>query len=161
MGVCWVNVLFREVNQPVICVPVNEEFLYKSSLSPQYSSTHTGQTVRTIELLVIPYTNPKPLPGSSLNTPLYLYTNIPQHTPLLFTPPYPVLYRSHEWLKHGTCASQIQCMNSENGFFSTVLHLHRTKMDISAVLSSHDIFPSHNHTFKVTHTHTLCIFGVN
>ncbi|CAI8048198.1 Ribonuclease Oy [Geodia barretti] len=55
---------------------------------------------------------------------------------------------SHEWLKHGTCASEIECMSSEKGFFSTVLALHRTKMDFSAILSRRGIFPSHNHTFK-------------
>ena len=57
--------------------------------------------------------------------------------------------RSHEWLKHGTCASGIDCMTSEKGFFSTVLELHATKMDFSAILASHGIYPSHDHAFKV------------
>ena len=57
--------------------------------------------------------------------------------------------RSHEWLKHGTCASGIDCMSTEKGFFSTVLELHQTKMDFSAVLSSQGIYPSRDHTFKV------------
>ena len=57
--------------------------------------------------------------------------------------------RSHEWRKHGTCASGIDCMSSEKGFFSTVLELHQTKMDFTAVLSGQGIYPSHVHTFQV------------
>ena len=65
--------------------------------------------------------------------------------------------RSHEYLKHGTCASGIDCMDSEKGFFSTVLELHRTKMDFAAILASQGIYASHHHTFKVgclQYTHT-------
>ena len=71
---------------------------------------------------------------------------------------YAMLYlRSHEYLKHGTCASGIDCMDSEKGFFSTVLELHRTKMDFAAILASQGIYASHHHTFKVgclQYTHT-------
>lgn len=57
--------------------------------------------------------------------------------------------RSHEWLKHGTCAAAVSSMQTENEFFSTVLGLHEKPMNFTALLSSQGVHPSYNHTFRV------------
>ena len=63
----------------------------------------------------------------------------------------------HEWLKHGTCASGIQDMRTEHGYFSTVLWLYETRLNFDKfVLAKHNIVPSTTQTYNVnTYTWTV------
>lgn len=56
----------------------------------------------------------------------------------------------HEWLKHGTCASSIREMNTEHGYFSTVLSLYEDRMDFETyVLEKQNIYPSTDKPYQV------------
>ena len=57
-------------------------------------------------------------------------------------------HRSHEWLKHGTCATGISSMNTEYGFFSTVLSLF-AKYNYTSVLEHRGITPSNTTAYNV------------
>ena len=57
-------------------------------------------------------------------------------------------YRSHEWEKHGSCASGINSMADEHGFFNTTLALHE-RMNYTTLLSNQGIEPSYDHKYKV------------
>ena len=46
-------------------------------------------------------------------------------------------------------------MQTEKGFFSTVLKLHESYMNFTALLTSQGIFPSSDHVFKV---YTSCVY---
>jgi len=53
---------------------------------------------------------------------------------------------SHEWTKHGTCASDNTKLNTELAFFSAGLDL-RHKHDIVAALNKASIIPDHSKTY--------------
>ena len=56
--------------------------------------------------------------------------------------------RSHEWMKHGTCASGIVEMSTEFKFFNTTLGLLQ-KYNFTSVLESSSITPSNTTTYPV------------
>jgi len=56
---------------------------------------------------------------------------------------------SHEWLKHGTCASGIPSLSNEHGFFSTVLGLFEKGLNFGQVLRDNNIVPSSSTTYQV------------
>lgn len=47
----------------------------------------------------------------------------------------------HEWTKHGTCAAQLEPMDTEHKYFSKTLDLYH-KLDLDGMLRSHNILPS-------------------
>ncbi|XP_030052280.1 ribonuclease T2 [Microcaecilia unicolor] len=47
----------------------------------------------------------------------------------------------HEWQKHGTCAAELECMNSEHKYFSKTLELYK-KYDLNSALLKFGIVPS-------------------
>ena len=57
-------------------------------------------------------------------------------------------YREQEWVKHGSCALEINTMSTEHNFFSTTLKLHE-EYNITTVLEKHGITPSYDHQYKV------------
>lgn len=55
---------------------------------------------------------------------------------------------SHEWLKHGTCATGISALSTERGFFTTVLSLLEQKLNYTQALEEYGIKPSNTTTYK-------------
>lgn len=56
---------------------------------------------------------------------------------------------SHEWLKHGTCATGISALSTERGFFTTVLSLLEQKLNYTQALEDYGIKPSNTTTYKL------------
>ncbi|XP_056419593.1 ribonuclease T2 [Hyla sarda] len=52
----------------------------------------------------------------------------------------------HEWIKHGTCAASLSCLNSQHKYFSKGLELY-SSVDLNSVLGKYGIKPSN--TYKV------------
>ncbi|MBN3320815.1 RNT2 Ribonuclease, partial [Atractosteus spatula] len=48
---------------------------------------------------------------------------------------------SHEWQKHGTCAAQLESLNSEHKYFGKALELYK-KVDLDGILKKFNIVPS-------------------
>ena len=59
------------------------------------------------------------------------------------------VYRSHEWLKHGTCTD----MQTENEYFSTVLKIFESGLNFGDILEKGGIRPSSTDTYKVSTHH--------
>ena len=68
-----------------------------------------------------------------------------------------VLYRQHEWLKHGTCATGVSSMDSEHDFFSTVLSLFEDRYNYVSALKSHGITPSNTTAYSVGTCFRVCM----
>ncbi|KAK1791447.1 hypothetical protein P4O66_013450 [Electrophorus voltai] len=49
----------------------------------------------------------------------------------------------HEWLKHGTCAAEVEALNGQHKYFSKALELYH-KLDLDGVLKKSQILPSEN-----------------
>ncbi|KAG5831227.1 ribonuclease T2 [Anguilla rostrata] len=47
----------------------------------------------------------------------------------------------HEWMKHGTCAAQLESMDTEHKYFSKALELYN-KLNLDGTLRDHNIVPS-------------------
>ncbi|NP_001351883.1 ribonuclease T2-A isoform 4 [Mus musculus] len=50
----------------------------------------------------------------------------------------------HEWVKHGTCAAQVDALNSEKKYFGKSLDLYK-QIDLNSVLQKFGIKPSINY----------------
>lgn len=47
----------------------------------------------------------------------------------------------HEWIKHGTCAAELECMNSQHKYFTKGLEMYK-KLDLNSALVKFGIVPS-------------------
>ncbi|XP_029449863.1 ribonuclease T2 isoform X2 [Rhinatrema bivittatum] len=66
----------------------------------------------------------------------------------------------HEWLKHGTCAAELECLNSQHKYFSKSLEMYK-KVDLNSVLVKFGILPSASYyQMKDIKAAIINIFGV-
>ena len=63
------------------------------------------------------------------------------------------MYRSHEWLKHGTCSD----MNTEYEYFNTVLKVFEGGLNFGDVLEKGGVSPSSTNTYSVSLTEVVLI----
>lgn len=56
---------------------------------------------------------------------------------------------AHEWTKHGTCAAQLETLNSELNYFSAGLDW-LEKYSMANILSNADIIPSNTQYYHIT-----------
>lgn len=60
----------------------------------------------------------------------------------------PEEFWSHEWEKHGTCATSLPNLNSEHKYFATALALNG-RIDLKSVLAKSNIIPSEKQDYKL------------
>ncbi|XP_071079348.1 ribonuclease Oy-like [Haliotis cracherodii] len=78
-----------------------------------------------------------------------LETNLTAQWPNLFTDTAKNDFWSHEWDKHGTCATSLPATDNEFNYFSAALQLNK-KLNLQQVLKMFDVIPSNSTGYKVT-----------
>lgn len=65
----------------------------------------------------------------------------------------------HEWIKHGTCAASLSCLDSQHKYFSKVLDLY-SSVDLNSVLEKYGIKPSKTYKVKEIKDAVFNAFGI-
>ncbi|CAN2390481.1 ribonuclease T2 activity, partial [Pristimantis euphronides] len=66
---------------------------------------------------------------------------------------------NHEWIKHGTCAASLSCLDSQHKYFSKGLELY-SRVELNSVLEKYGIQPSQTYQVKQIRDAILNSYGI-